>query len=70
MRTLRRTALLLGLVRPGADASTLVVYESIRTHDHVVLAVHTEVELVTDAGVVVREVAVLPGTVRRGLGRL
>lgn len=67
---MRGASLLLGLVGPGADAGTLVVHESVRTHDHVEHAVHAEVELVADVLILVREVPVLTPAVERRLGRL
>lgn len=60
------TALLLGLIRPGADASLVVVHQAIRTGDHVELAVHTVVELAALLRVFVGEVTVLTRTVQRG----
>lgn len=61
--TLAGTTLLLGFIRPGANAGSLVIYETRRTRDHVVLAVHTVIELVADPGILVSEVTIQSGTV-------
>lgn len=60
------TALLLGLIRPGADASLVVVHQTIRAGDHVELAVHAVVELAALLRVFVGEVTVLARAMQRG----
>lgn len=60
-------ALLLRLVRPVADAGLLGEDQTFRASDHVELALYAVVEGVAVPGVLVSEVAVHAGTVRRGL---
>lgn len=65
---LARTAtLLLRLIRPVADASFLREDQTIWTSDHIELAFHAVVEGITVPGVLMSEIAVHAGTVRRRL---
>lgn len=60
-------AFLLRLVRPVADPGLFGEHQPIRAHDHVELALHAVIECVTVPGILVGEVAVHTGTVRRRL---
>lgn len=65
---LARTAtLLLRLVRPVANSGLLGKDQTVRTSDHVELALHAVVEGITVSGILVSEVAVHAGTVWRRL---
>lgn len=63
----RTAALLLRFVRPVANTGLFGKDEALRTGDHVVLALHAVVEGVTIPRVLVGEVTVHAGTVRRRL---
>lgn len=58
------------LIGPRADASLRIEHQARRTRDHIEHAIHTEVELVANAGLLVAKVSVLARTVQRGLGSL
>lgn len=61
--TFGRTSFLLSFIRPGTDASFLVVHKSIRTGNHVGFTIDTEIELVTYVLIFVIKISMFPGTV-------
>ena len=66
---LRRAALLLGLVRPGADAGAWIKHQPFRAGDHVEHTVHAVVELIARTSLA-GKVTVLAGAVQGRYGCL
>lgn len=64
------TSLFLCLIGPCANASLVIVYESVGTSDHVELSVNAIVELAAFFRFFVGEVAVLANAMQRGDGLL
>lgn len=58
------------LIRPSADAGLGIEDEASRTGDHIELAIDAIVEFVTDAGLFMAKVSILPGTMLTGLRSL
>ena len=66
--TPRAAVLLLSLVGPSASSSLVTKDESSRASDGIEWSVNTEKEFITNAGIFMSKIAVLPGTVHGRLG--